>query len=433
MMLMLENRSFDHMLGYLYARQGNRSPAGQPFEGLTGKEWNPDDEGGRAHVFPIDHTRPGAYFMPGADPGEGFAHTNRQLFGTAQLPPGPTPTPSNQGFVIDFALALRERHQEGASVYPGTMPADIMGCFTPDALPVISGLARSYAVCDYWFGSVPSETLPNRAFAWAGTSLGCLDDHTDVFHTPSIFRRLSERNVNWVIYGYDAQPLTRGHFPDIAHAEAHHFGRFDDFTKAAAEGRLPAVSLLEPDWGPCGNSQHPNYDVAAGEQFILAVYQALRAGPGWDSTLLVVTYDEHGGCYDHVPPPATATPPNVSPGEFGFDFARFGPRVPTVLVSPLIEPGTVFRVPADGPPLDHTSLLKTIGQRWGIPPLTPRDQAAPGIGAVLTLDRPRRDDPLAGVVPPAASSWHAARQTGRSHLEEVHARLVTRGRIPKED
>src|SRR5207244_3726994 len=110
------------------------------------------------------------------------------------------------------------------------------------------------------------------------------------------------------------------------------------------------------------------------------------------------TYDEHGGCYDHVAPPAGATPPDTgatppdnSAGEFGFDFTRFGVRVPTVLVSPLIPAGTVFRVPDGSVPLDHTSILKTVEQRWNLPALTARDAAAPGVGDVLSLTTPRTD------------------------------------------
>ena len=106
---------------------------------------------------------------------------------------------------------------------------------------------------------------------------------------------------------------------------------------------------------------------------------ALRDGPGWDQTLLIVTYDEHGGCYDHVPPPSGAIPPDQAIGEYGFDFTRFGVRVPAVLVSPLIAAGTVFRVPAGSMPLDHTSILKTVETRWGLPSLTARDAAAPDV------------------------------------------------------
>ena len=150
-------------------------------------------------------------------------------------------------------------------------------------------------------------------------------------------------------------------------------------------------------------------------------------GPGqaWPQTLLVITYDEHGGCYDHVPPPSGAVPPDNSAGEFGFDFTRFGVRVPAVLVSPLIAPGTVFRVPAGGAPLDHTSILKTVQQRWSLPALTARDAAAPGFGDVLTLATPRTDDVLAGVTVPTSGATPPA-AIAPSHLQEVQADLISR-------
>ncbi|MGW3204932.1 alkaline phosphatase family protein [Streptomyces sp. NPDC001135] len=425
--LMLENRSFDHMLGFLYTDDGNRSKSGAPYEGLTGGESNPDDNGTDVTVFRIDPAVPGAYFMPGANPGEGYRATNHQVFGTATPAAGQKAT--NNGFVTDFAFALKRHQQRHDSVYPGTTTADIMGCFTPQGLPVLSGLARGYAVCDHWYSSVPTETLPNRAFTLAGTSQGHMDDHTHTFTTPSIFGELSRSNVEWTVYGYHAQPLTRGDFPDIASADETHFGQFIDFKQAAAQGTLPAFVFLEPAWSPTGNSQHPNYDVALGEQLIHDVYYALRSGPDWAGTLLVVTYDEHGGCYDHVPPPSDAQPPDRAVGEFGFDFTRFGVRVPTVLVSPLIEAGTVFRVANGSTPLDHTSLLKTVEERWGLDSLTARDRNAPGIGAVLTLGRPRDDDPLDGVIVPTSIGVNPARGE-TSHLEQVHEDLVARRLIP---
>jgi phospholipase C len=272
---------------------------------------------------------------------------------------------------------------------------------------------------------VPTETLPNRAFACAATSQGHMDDKTHTFTCPSIFGLLGSHQLGWSIYGYDSEPLTKSNFPDISSAPASHFGLFTDFTAAAAAGTLPPFTFLEPSWSSSGNSQHPNYNVALGEQLIHDVYQALRSGPGWAQTLLIITYDEHGGCYDHVPPPAGATPPDGSAGEFGFDFTRYGVRVPTVLVSPLIPAGTVFRVPAGSVPLDHTSILKTVQQRWGLPALTRRDAAAPGVGDVLSLATPRTDDPLSGVTVPTAGG--AGPSTGlASHLQEVQAELVSR-------
>ncbi len=180
-----------------------------------------------------------------------------------------------------------------------------------------------------------------------------------------------------------------------------------------------------------GNSQHPNYDVALGEQLIHDVYEALRSGPAWNNTLLVVTYDEHGGCYDHVPPPWGAVPPDTTIGEYNFGFDRFGPRVPTVLISPLIAAGTVFRVPADSTPLDHTSVLKTIEQRWNLPALTKRDAAAPSIGDVLTLTEARTDDVLAGVTVPSSGSVPPSAGLP-SHLQKVQADLISR-RLPADE
>jgi phospholipase C len=406
--LMLENRSFDHMLGYLYHDTGNLTPSGQPFEGLTGTETNPGTDGKPVPVFPITPDTPHAYFMPGADPGEGYMATNSQLYGSNTEPSAPV-VPAMQGFVTDYAYTLGWEAREHWAIVAGTQPQDIMGCFTPEALPVLSALARGYAVCDHWFCSAPTETLPNRAFTLAATSLGRMDDQVTLFECPSIFSALTRAGLSWRVHGYDAPPLARGHFPDLAAAPAEHFGTFADFRAAAAAGNLAHLTFLEPSWGPAGNSQHPNYDVALGEQFIHDVYTALRHGPGWNNTLLIITYDEHGGCYDHVPPPADAVAPDASPGQFGFDFTRLGPRVPTLLVSPLIAPGTVFRVPPGAGALDHTSILKTVEARWNLPALTARDAAAEHVGAALTLDTPRQDDVLSGVAPPVSRRGASSR------------------------
>ncbi|HEY0340121.1 MAG TPA: alkaline phosphatase family protein, partial [Steroidobacteraceae bacterium] len=290
--LMTENRSFDHMLGFLYSDSGNKSPAGHPFEGLTGSESNPDGSGKTVPVFEIKATDTNAYFMPGADPGEGYTATNSQLFDATKAPSPPLET--NNGFVTDFAYTLGwQAKEKGWSILPGTVAKDIMGMFTPAMLPVLSGLARGFAVCDRWFSSAPTETLPNRAFACAGTSQGHMDDKTKTYTSPSIFGLLSQKKLDWRIYGYSAEPLTRLNFPDTTNAPETHFGLFTDFQAAAAAGTLPPYTFLEPSWEATGNSQHPNYDVALGEQLIHDVYSALRSGPGWNETLLIITYDEH--------------------------------------------------------------------------------------------------------------------------------------------
>lgn len=422
-LLMLENRSFDHMLGYLYP--GNITPSGQPFEGLAGTESNPDSSGQPVTVYPIEPATPNAYLMPGADPGEGYMATNSQLYGSNATPAAGTAA-TCQGYVTNYAYTLGWETQEGGwNIVTGTTANEIMGCYTPAALPVLSALAKGYAVCDQWFCSVPTETLPNRAFACAATSQGHMDDKTHTFTSPTIFGLLDAAGLGWAVYGYDEQPLTQSTFTQISTAASSHFGLFSDFQSAAAAGTLPAFTFLEPSWSSSGNSQHPNYDVALGEQLIHDVYEALRGGPGWPQTLLVITYDEHGGLFDHVPPPWGAVQPDSSTGEFGFGFDRFGPRVPAVLVSPLIEEGTVFRVPASGTPLDHTSILKTVEQRWNLAALTARDAAAPGFGDVLTLGTPRTDDVLAGVTVPVSPVASPAVGTV-SHLQQVWAELHSR-------
>jgi phospholipase C len=424
---MLENRSFDHMLGFLYPNK--TGPNGQPFEGLLGAETNNDADGNPVQVFPIDPATPDAYFMPGANPGEGYANTNSQLFGTGNPPK--SATPANGGFVTNYAAAIAYDKQKHRTVLPGTVPSNIMGIFTNAALPVLSGLAAGFAVCDHWYSSVPTETLPNRAFACAATSQGHMNDSTSSFTVPSIFGHMTAHGLSWKVYGYDKDPLTRGNFPDTVSAPDSCFGKFPDFLDDAAAGKLAAYSFLEPDWGSTGNSQHPNYDVALGEVLIQQVYQALRNGPGWNQTLLIITYDEHGGCYDHVAPPGGAVPPDACEGEYGFDFTRFGVRVPAVLVSPLIAAGTIYRVPAGSMPIDHTSVLKTIERRWDLPTLTARDAAAPDLGGVLTLPTPRTDDPLAGVVAPTSTGANPARGEV-SHLEQVHAQMIADLPVPDE-
>jgi phospholipase C len=419
--LMLENRSFDQMLGFLYTANNNRSPTNQPYEGLTGNESNPDDTGREIKVFKIDNNSPHPYLMPGADPGEGFYNTNFQLFQTDD--PAPTDQPNNRGFVVNFIAAIQSDQAKGfKDSLPGTLPSDIMGMYAPEMLPVMSGLAKGFAVCDQWHSSAPTQTIPNRTFAAAATSQGHLDNHVKVFTCPSIFGRLTGKKLDWAIYGYNRDPLTRLDFTDTMHEDESHFGHFRDFQHRCAAGTLPPYTFLEPSFGASGNSQHPNYNVAAGEKLIYDTYQAVRSGPGWADTLLLITYDEHGGNFDHVAPPSGATPPDNSIGEFGFDFKRFGVRIPALLISPRIAAGTVFR--AKRGVIDHTSVLKTIELRWDVPSLTERDKAAADLGDVLTLATARTDDPLQGVLPPLPDVAHPD-QSEPSLIESIHAHKVS--------
>lgn len=453
--VMFENRSFDHMLGFLY--KNNKSPLGHPFEGLTGQETNPDGKGDTIQVFPIKNDNPYTYYMPKMDPGEGFMNTNFQLFGNLN-PPYPSGIAPNHGFVRDFENKIGNKYfgdppfhpkkptnktkttpeaphkvsdhykdenyhhwykhvsppQSGLEIvskFPNTEPKDIMGMYTPETLPVLSNLAKSYAVCDHYYCSVPSETLPNRAFMHMATSQGHLYDETQSYSARSIFKHLESNNHTWGIYGDGSKySYTYSFCQDIYKKDGSvpkgcGYGEFKAFQDALDNENLPDYVFIEPEWGSYGNSQHPNYDVAAGEAYMLKIYNALKNSKYWEDTLLIINYDEHGGCYDHVTPPTGATQPNPEAinKATGFKFDRFGVRVPCVLISPWIEAGTVYRTKSETP-LDHTSILKTIEELFNLLPLTNRDKAAPSILDVLSLSEVRKDDPMKGIKAPVADA-----------------------------
>ena len=191
--------------------------------------------------------------------------------------------------------------------------------------------------------------------------------------------------VTWGVYNDTILPsLTRLQLPRLWDPVLDgHFHYFETFKQQRCDGTLPTYSFIEPSFTIDPNDEHPPHDVRLGEQFIHDVYQAVSTGKDWEQTLLLITYDEHGGCYDHVPPPWNATPPDPesNPGEAGFCFNRFGVRVPALLISPYIEAGTVFRS-TTGVPYDHTSILATIRDWLEIPSdkMLPsaRIKAAPG-------------------------------------------------------
>jgi phospholipase C len=173
---------------------------------------------------------------------------------------------------------------------------------------------------------------------------------------------------------------------------------FEHFLNDANAGQLPHYAFVEPNFfaNPLTKKKqsdmHPPSDITPGDQFIARVFNAVVTGPQWknNEVLLIITFDEHGGCYDHAAPPTNATPPDNKPGDFGFDFKRFGVRVPAVVVSPFVKAGSVFHAPAGTVPYDHTSILATIEHTFNMPNLTKRDQAAPDLSAILT--EPARTD-----------------------------------------
>lgn len=463
--LMLENRSFDNLLGWLY---DDGAPRGQDFDGLHSGLWNPlhslDEDGTPViekvyvakNAAPIRGTRyikpdpnpPPDYRLPHPDPGEGYRNTNHQLFQYYDVPAAYPPEPTNMGFVDNYVNTIvnGEYRIFGESVGE---PRDIMTCFTPVQVPVLSTLAREFAVCDQWYGSVPSQTLPNRAFIHAATSCGQVNNspHPQCGAT-TIYNRIQDavqkgrKQLSWRVYAstprdattdphslvttgvdYSLTRLMMTRLHDAALTP--HFQPIDRFYQDAAAGKLPSYAFLEPQFFGAGqNDQHPPTDIRAGERLIADVYNAVVASPQWNKTLLVITYDEHGGCYDHVAPPGHAAHPDGphgEPGQDGFLFNRFGVRVPTVLVSPWIRAGTVAR-PAGYTPFDHTSVLATVCRRFKLKSLTARDAAAPDLSCVLTNKKPRTDKPR--VKPLPADTVERSINALHRQVEEVLTRLT---------
>ena len=302
----------------------------------------------------------------------------------------------------------------------GDAPADprsIMKCYTPHQTPVLSALARGFAVLDHYHCSVPSQTIPNRDFIHAASSDGHVNNSPVVQCTArTVFNQIQDAidagrtDRAWGIFGNNAFADGKdaaGKFGDhfsltrLVMTQLHdarldgNFGTLDAFEARCVSGDLPSYAFLEPNYGGADqNDQHPPSDIRTGEQLIADVYNMVKASPAFNNVLLVITYDEHGGTYDHVPPPGGARNPDAAnqPGQDGFLFNRFGVRVPCVVVNPYIRKGLVAR-PQGFTPFDHTSVIRTIQQCLRLEgTLTERDKAAPDFSCLLTLDAPRTDD-----------------------------------------
>jgi phospholipase C len=280
-----------------------------------------------------------------------------------------------------------------------------MHYYSADQVPVISQLAQAYAVCDRWFASAPCQTWPNRFFLHTGTANGY--QNNSPVHFPymmdTIFNRLSDHNQEWGIFYHDfPQSLTLSKL--WTHLDRFRF--FSEFKELANQGQLPAYSFIEPRFftNPenLPNDQHPPHHVGLGEDLIADVYNTVRQSPNWPNTLLIIIYDEHGGCYDHVSPPASVPPDEKEHQPFNFN--RYGVRIPAVLISPYIKPGTILRpdestATRKAYPYDHTSVIATLSKCFNLgAPLSERDAVAPDLEKVLNLDQP--DNNSLGAITP---------------------------------
>ncbi len=253
-----------------------------------------------------------------------------------------------------------------------------MGYWDATDIPFYYGLAETFPVADRWFCSVLAQTYPNRRFLVAGTAAGIISTTNDALLAPpppngTVFERLDAHGITWRDY-YNDLPAAVGVIPSVAAKHPNKISKASQFVTDAARGRLPALSFVDPDFGH--QSEENPQDIRQGERFAAAVVNAVMQGPAWEKTLLIWTFDEHGGYYDHVPPPRAIKPDNIPPGvEFskkptgGYD--RYGFRVPAVIVSPFARRDYVSHVVHD-----HTSILKLIETKWNLPALTYRDANA---------------------------------------------------------
>jgi phospholipase C len=386
--LMMENHSYDNFFGMLGRGRGQRSRG----DGFTlGADGNPD----ATNPYP-DGRLQRAFHMP----------TTCQLAGQ----------PSQEW--QDSHVQYDNGRNDGFVVSRSGPVA--MGYWTGQDLPFTYDLAATFPIGDRWFCSVLGQTDPNRRYLIAATSLGMTDDIgpspgggiPDILLAApangTIFDRLTQAGISWADY-YTSFPTgaTMELYPtnDAAFAAAH-AKPIDEFFSDAQAGTLPSFSLLDPDYS--SQSQENPQNIVVGEAFLARVVNAVGRSPRWRNTLLIVTYDEHGGYYDHVPPPAAlapdAVPPVVQPGESTYDgFHRYGFRVPSVVIGPYAKRGYVSHVL-----YDHTSILAFLERKWNLKALTYRDANANDITDFLDLNAMAKRNPTFPELPQLAAAGNDA-------------------------
>ncbi|KAJ4950439.1 hypothetical protein NE237_027271 [Protea cynaroides] len=387
--LVQENRSFDHMLGWMKSLNPE-------IDGVTGNESNPlstSDPNSERIYF----SNQSEYVDP--DPGHSYQAIYEQVFGVAWSEENSTQKllPTMEGFAMNA-----EETETGMSVA-------VMNGFRPDAVPVYKELVSEFAVTDRWFASNPTSTQPNRLFVHSGTSHGLISNDTKILiqglPQKTIFESLDEDGFSWGIY-YQFPPATLFYRNLRKLKYIFKFHPFDlEFKNHCKEGKLPNYVVIEQRYLDSsilrGNDDHPSHDVSVGQKFIKEVYEALRSSPQWNEILFIITYDEHGGFYDHVPTPVAGVPsPDdiVSPAPYYYQFDRLGVRVPTFFISPWIEQGTVLHGPSGPYPtsqFEHSSIPATVKKIFNLKDfLTKRDAWAGTFETLLTRTTPRTDCPV---------------------------------------
>ena len=388
--LMLENRSFDHVLGY--SKKANSS-----IDGIAGTDFNYEDPLKKQKKVYV--RRATASALP-FDPGHEFPDVKIQLYGPA-VGGGANP-PKKKAPMSGFVRSSAISGGKGAN--------KVMECFEADQLPVLTTLAAQFGVLNYWYSSMPGPTWPNRFFVHAGTSGGLTDSPGKMeavrgfnFKNGTIYDRLAAAKLGWRIYHTDIPQVIGIRNVRKHYLSGYHFRHFDSFQDDVTAGDLPEYTFIEPHYDVFndfvnGNSMHPQNDVAHGEKLVKDVYEAIRGAAIWDKTMLIVTFDEHGGFYDHNSPPtarSTGDDTRYATKGLSFKFDRYGVRVPTIVVSAYTKAGTVIGKDSNDPNdvFDHCSILSTVGKRFGLASMTNRDKKANTLEALLNLDAGRKDAP----------------------------------------
>ncbi|XAR60728.1 Phospholipase C [Bertholletia excelsa] len=382
--LVMENRSFDHVLGWLKRTRPD-------IDGLTGTESNRlnASDPNSPEIFVSDD----AVFVD-SDPGHSIQAIREQIFGSNDTSSDPAPM---NGFV-----------QQAQSMGVDGMAKTVMNGFKPELLPVYSELANQFAVFDRWFASVPASTQPNRFYVHSATSHGASSNvRKDLIHgfpQKTIFDSLDENGLTFGIY-YQNIPATLffKSLRKLKHVTKFHSYKLK-FKHDAKKGKLPNYVVVEQRYFDVelfpANDDHPSHDVAIGQKFVKEVYEILRASPQWKEMALLITYDEHGGFYDHVPTPVSGVPnPDgiIGPDPFYFGFDRLGVRVPTILISPWIDKGLVIHAPHGPTPssqFEHSSIPATVKKLFNLNSnfLTKRDAWAGTFENYFNLRNTPRDD-----------------------------------------
>lgn len=347
--VVMENRSFDHLLG-----------------------WLPNADGKQAGLSFADKN--------------GQSHPTHSLSGDFTGCPHPDPDHSYNGSRVAY-----DGGKMDGFLRAGTNDVYSIGYYEEKDIPFYAALARNYTTCDHYHASILGPTFANRMFLFAAQT-DRTTDSIDLSSLPTIFDRLAAAHITHNYYYSNVPYLALWAFKYVSISKLH-----EDFLEQAKKGTLPAVSFIDPRYtildDGTGNDDHPHADMREGDRFLFDMFEAVASGPGWSSTVLVIIFDEWGGFFEHVPPPRAQAANNVDT-DIVDGKTLLGFRVPTVIASPFSR-GDAQNPRISALVFDHTSILKLIEWRWGLAPLTPRDGSSDinNLASALDFNHPQRAVP----------------------------------------